>query len=206
MPFRLLATLTAAVALGLAGCGSDSTSNAGKNGNGEKQASAVAKDGEQADNGADRAFVAEMIPHHESAVAMAEIAQKRGESRFVTQLADAIIRTQNAEITTMRQQDRELADAGVKRGSLGVPHDMQGMDDDPATLEDAEPFDREFLKMMIPHHEGAVTMAKAELAKGRDPELKQLANEIIAAQKREIREMRDELGADAAEVKDHSAH
>jgi uncharacterized protein (DUF305 family) len=44
----------------------------------------------------DRAFVAAMIPHHESAVEMAEIAQ-RGESEFVKRLAGDIIRTQNAE-------------------------------------------------------------------------------------------------------------
>lgn len=146
-----------------------------------------------AGNGVDRAFVAEMVPHHRSAVDMAKIAQKRGQSAFVKQLASDIVRTQSDELTTLREQDAELAADGVKKGSLGVPMEAMGMGTDIALLETADPFDRAFLEMMLPHHVGAVEMAKAELAKGADPELKQLAEEIIAAQEREIREMREAL-------------
>jgi uncharacterized protein (DUF305 family) len=46
---------------------------------------------------------------------------------------------------------------------------MMGMNGDVAGLKTARPFDRAFLRMMIPHHEGAVLMARAELAKGKDP-------------------------------------
>jgi uncharacterized protein (DUF305 family) len=58
-------------------------------------------------------------------------------------------------------------------------------------LRDAKPFDREFIDMMIPHHEGAVTMAKEELEKGDNPTLRKLAEDIIAAQNREIAQMRE---------------
>lgn len=174
---KTLAALAATAAAAVAGCGSDSIDTA-------------ASGPKPAGNGADRAFVADMIPHHQSAVDMAKIAQERGQSPFVKQLAEDIIRTQNEEIATMRREDSQLADAGVKKGDLGVGHSMMGMDMDASMLEDANPFDRAFIDMMIPHHKGAVTMAKAELAKGKDPELRRLAEDIIRAQQREIAEMR----------------
>ena len=60
---------------------------------------------------------------------------------------------------------------------------------DMATLESAKEFDREFIDMMTEHHTGAIAMAKAELAKGENRELKSLARKIISAQEKEIKEM-----------------
>lgn len=53
--------------------------------------------------------------------------------------------------------------------------------------------DHDFAAMMIPHHEGAVDMAKAELLHGRNPVLRRLAQEIIVTQGSEIAVMRAEL-------------
>ena len=175
---KLLALLAAGT-LAVAGCGAD-------DGSGESASKAGG-------NGTDRAFVAEMIPHHQSAVEMAEIALKRGESPFVKGLAEDIVRTQKAEIQTLRREDAQLAEAGVKKGALGVPAHMMGMSEDTAQLKTVTPFDDPFIKMMVPHHKGAIEMAKVELAKGSDPELKALAQEIIDAQQREIEEMTENL-------------
>ena len=175
-----LAVLVAAAALAAAGCGDDDDSESGGG------------------NGADRAFVAAMIPHHEGAVVMAKIAQRRGTSAFVKQLANDIVATQTAEISTLRREDEALDNAGVKKGSLGVPEHAMGMDDDPTELKTAKPLDKAFLEMMIPHHIGAIEMAKAELAKGQDPELKALAQDIVEAQEREIDQMRERLGLEAS--------
>jgi uncharacterized protein (DUF305 family) len=147
-------------------------------------------DDPQRATGVDRAFAQEMVPHHRSAVAMADIALQRGRSAFVRELAADIRRTQQAEIAQLRERDAALAADGVERGDLGVAHGMMGMDDDPATLRNATPFDRAFVEMMIPHHEGAVAMSQAQLDRGRDPQLRRLAEQIIEAQRDEIREMR----------------
>ncbi len=63
--------------------------------------------------------------------------------------------------------------------------------------------DRDFLAMMIPHHQGAVDMAHLVLVHGRDPLVRRLAEEIIASQQAEIAAMRARLaildkGADPA--------
>jgi uncharacterized protein (DUF305 family) len=178
-----LALLTAVI---VAGCGGDEESTAG---------------GSVAGNSTDRAFVADMIPHHESAIEMAEIAQKRGESDFVKSLADDIVQSQSTEIETLRAEDSELADAGVDVGDLGM--DMS-MEMDTAELETAEPFDPAFIEMMVPHHEDAVEMAKMELEEGEDPELKALAEEIITEQEREIAEMTDFNGGTVESSGGHS--
>jgi uncharacterized protein (DUF305 family) len=55
--------------------------------------------------------------------------------------------------------------------------------------------DQDFLSMMIPHHEGAVEMARLVLVHGRDPLVRQLADEIIAGQQAEIISMKGRLAA-----------
>ena len=144
-------------------------------------------------NSTDRAFVADMVPHHKSAVEMATIARQRGQSQFVKTLAGNIVRTQTAEISTMQSEDKKLADAGLKKGDLGMSMDKMGMSMDTGMLKTASPFDPAFLKMMIPHHKGAVTMARMELDKGKDAKLKTLARHIISTQNKEIAEMNAHL-------------
>ena len=53
--------------------------------------------------------------------------------------------------------------------------------------------DRDFVLMMMPHHQGAIDMAKVELQYGKDPQLLKLAGDIVAAQEKEIAEMKDWL-------------
>jgi uncharacterized protein (DUF305 family) len=168
----LLASVTA-----LAACGSDDSTSS-------TQSSASASG-----NRTDRAFVAEMIPHHRSAVQMAKIAQSEGDSEFVKTLADNIVRTQNQEIATMRRIDAQLSGAGVEKGELGMDDHTMGMDTDADMLEGAKPFDAKFIEMMVPHHEGAIEMAKVELDEGKNAELRTLAKDIISAQEREVKEM-----------------
>ena len=50
--------------------------------------------------------------------------------------------------------------------------------------------DKDFVAMMIPHHQGAIDMARFELANGKDPALRKLAQDVVAAQEKEIAEMK----------------
>jgi uncharacterized protein (DUF305 family) len=54
--------------------------------------------------------------------------------------------------------------------------------------------DRDFVAMMIPHHEGAIDMARAELRYGHNEQLRRMAQEIIVAQQQEIAAMRLAVG------------
>jgi uncharacterized protein (DUF305 family) len=49
--------------------------------------------------------------------------------------------------------------------------------------------DRDFARAMIAHHQGAIDMARTQLARGTDPKLRKMAGEIITAQEREIEEL-----------------
>jgi len=57
--------------------------------------------------------------------------------------------------------------------------------------------DKDFADMMLPHHQGAIDMAKVELQYGKDPMLRKLAADIVKAQETEIAEMQSWLGKHA---------
>jgi len=144
-----------------------------------------------AGNSIDVAFAEGMIPHHKSAVEMAEIARERSNRKEIKTLADNIIKSQNAEIVVLEKTADDIKEAGVTKGDLGVSDEHMGMSMDAGMLRDADPFDQAFIDMMVPHHRGAVAMAQVELSRGKSPALKKLAEEIITAQTQEIAQMRD---------------
>ncbi|QIL03244.1 DUF305 domain-containing protein [Sphingomonas sinipercae] len=62
--------------------------------------------------------------------------------------------------------------------------------------------DRDFVAMMVPHHQSAVAMAQAYLQSGRDPQLRALAQHIVDSQQQEIRQMQSRGAAAGA----HAGH
>lgn len=146
----------------------------------------------------DQQFIDEMTPHHESAIEMAKLAVERAEHPELKQLAGDIVTTQSSEIARMRQWRQEwfggdpsperhsapgMADMEMGQSMTSGTMDMKEMVDG---LRTAQPFDRAFLEAMTPHHGSAIEMAEEAQERGEHPEIKQLAGQIVTAQKREI--------------------
>lgn len=144
-------------------------------------------------SGMDAMFIEQMIPHHDDAIEMAELALTRAEHPQIKQLAADIKRTQTAENAQMRTWYREWFGTSVPDvdGSSPMMGGMMGSGaTDMADLELAEPFDKAFIEAMIPHHQTAIMMSQmAGGASGR-PEMCGLTSSIIEAQSREISSMR----------------
>ncbi|MBQ1072735.1 DUF305 domain-containing protein [Micromonospora sp. C31] len=195
-----LAGVVVTVALAVAACGGDdhSSPDAG-HGTSGTGGPAVTATGAAAFGDADVMFAQMMVPHHRQAVEMADLAATRAADPEVKRLAVEIKAAQAPEIATMSgwlaAWGRPVPSPG---GMPHMDHAMPGMmsDADMAELGAAagREFDRQFLTMMIAHHEGAVTMARDVLARGAHAEAKALAQQIISTQQAEIDTMRKILG------------
>jgi len=149
----------------------------------------------------DQAFIDGMVPHHEGAIEMAEAAKAAGLSEpELVEIADAIIATQQQEIDLMREWRRDwFGSAEIDpRGAeaLGMSAAQMGMQHDASALHDAEDVDAMFASMMIDHHRGAVAMAEQAQRRSQRDEIRQLADEIITAQEREISVMERHAAGD----------
>lgn len=188
---RFVGGIVVALSLVFGACsdGGDSSDQAVGDGEGGEEASGAQF------NEADVTFVRGMIPHHEQAVVMSELAEENADSDAVRELADEIEAAQEPEI---EQMTAFLEEWGESASEGGMDHDeMSGMmtDEQMGELEEAmgAEFDRLFLEMMVMHHEGAVEMAQVEVEDGENEEAQELAGEIIEAQEAEIAEMEDLL-------------
>ncbi len=141
----------------------------------------------------DAHFIEQMIPHHEGAIAMAQVALERSTDERVLSLAQGIIDAQTTEIEKMQGWYQEwYGRAPIESMGHGGMH-MQGMEGDVVLLEEATDFDQEFLRQMIIHHEAAVMMAQMLDAGTGRAEMRELADQIITSQAREIAMMRSWL-------------
>lgn len=143
-------------------------------------------------NGPDFTYVQMMIVHHGQALEMTALAAERAASTGVKQVAARIAAAQQPEIGAMKGW---LANNGGPRPHTGHDHGtMPGMATGAqlAQLRGARgaAFDELFLKLMITHHQGAVTMAGEVLSQGNNVQVEEMANDVIAQQTAEIDRMR----------------
>ncbi|WKG08641.1 DUF305 domain-containing protein [Nocardia sp. PE-7] len=185
----------AATVLLAAGCSDDSTAtHPTEHSTTTTTTSAAASTGF---NDVDVSFLQMMYPHHAQAVEMAKMVPSHTGNQQLIALAAQVEKAQAPE---MQQITDLLAGFGEPAPSATEghgDHDMPGMmtDAQMSALQAANgaDFDRQWLEMMIAHHEGAVGMAQTELNGGVNPPSRQLATKIIADQEAEIATMRGML-------------
>ncbi|MGE6734969.1 DUF305 domain-containing protein, partial [Streptomyces sp. NPDC059900] len=143
-------------------------------------------------NSADFTYTQMMIKHHGQALTMTELAPKRAESTKVKRLADRIAASQRPEIGAMKGW---LKNHGGAKKQPGHDHGtMPGMATDGQLKQlraaKGKTFDELFLKLMITHHNGAITMATDLLSDGNNIQVEEMANDVVAQQTAEISRMR----------------
>lgn len=195
-----VATAATLTAIALAACGSTSTRDTADQKSPAASTAAAAPSTKNADaasgphNAADVAFATGMVPHHQQAVTMSDMAKRQATNPKVKALAADIQAAQGPEIETMTG----WLTAWGQPAQTGGGHDMANMngasmggmmtDGQMQQLGAASgaAFDRMWLQLMVAHHKGAVEMSDVELRDGKNAGAKKLAQQIIDAQKREI--------------------
>ncbi len=148
---------------------------------------------------ADALFMQDMIPHHNQAVQMAELVADRTNTPALVDVAGRINASQADEIDFMQQWLRERGEDvpdPTAHSAMHTTHKMAGMASpekmaELATLKSTD-FDRLFLQLMIPHHEGAVTMVEELMEQpgaAYDPVLFEFTTDITNDQTAEIERM-----------------
>ncbi|GHK01929.1 lipoprotein [Streptomyces sp. Y2F8-2] len=146
-------------------------------------------------NAADFSYAWMMIEHHRQALEMAQLAPQRAGSDRVKRLAERITAAQKPEIAAMEAW--LTAHTKDDHGSAHQHDVMPGMATE-AQLKQlraaaGKAFDELFLKLMITHHGGAITMATDAKAEGNNIQIEEMADDVIAQQTSEISRMREML-------------
>jgi len=193
---KTLSLMAVALVAVLAACGSNSSDTAG--GSDATTASTTATN---TFNNADVMFAQMMIPHHEQAIEMSDMAldPTMGASEEILDLAAQIKDAQDPEITQMKNllmawNKPEAADSGMDHSSM-----MSGMmsSDEMAELgkKMGKDFDVAWAEAMIAHHEGAIEMANTVLDDGINADIRALAQAVIKGQQAEIETLRSLVAA-----------
>jgi len=196
MKSKLIASLCCASLTVTAACGSSDTSSS------STPDSSIEESGDSPAvdfNDDDVMFAQMMIPHHEQAIELSDIALDPavGASDTVRALAEQIKSAQDPEIDQMKSLLSAWGESMMMDSSIDHSTMMNGMLsleelDNLSQLRGAE-FDAAWLEAMIAHHEGAIQMAQDALDSGSNADIRALCEAIIASQQAEIDEMRNLL-------------
>ncbi|WP_030544202.1 DUF305 domain-containing protein [Streptomyces albus] len=149
-------------------------------------------------NAADVRFVRMMIVHHRQALDMAALAKEHADSGSVRRIARRIAAAQGPEIGALEGWLDRRGEPSEEKEGHGHGHEHASM---PGMATEAEldrlaaarghAFDELFVKLMITHHQGAVTMATEVLKEGNDVLVEEMATDMSVQQTAEISRMRE---------------
>lgn len=140
----------------------------------------------------DLQFIDTMIAHHQGAVVMSKPAIEKAQHSELKNMAQNIVASQEKEIAQLREWREKWYGGKAPAMNMEMPgmsDSMRDMDTNQLVSANGADFDMAFINMMIPHHQGAVLMAKDALEKAEHPEIKTLAQNVIMAQEAEINDM-----------------
>ncbi len=147
-------------------------------------------------NSIDQHFIEQMIPHHDGAIAMANLALEKSARTEIKTLAQAILKAQTTENQEMRAWYQDwfgkivpVQEPALSGGMMFQGGMHMGSGQDISVLKNATDFDKEFIEQMIPHHQMAIMMARMLESGTSRPEMLQLAKNIQSSQATEIQQM-----------------
>lgn len=133
----------------------------------------------------DNDFAAMMKAHHMSAIEAAQAEVANGSDATIKPMAQKMLEDQQREVAELNTfLSGHKAHGG---GEAFYKEAMNLMNNSNMNMDMSGSVDRQFVNMMIPHHQGAIDMSRAYLKSGaHEPQLKTMANNIIASQQKEI--------------------
>ncbi|MEV8507671.1 DUF305 domain-containing protein [Actinoplanes sp. NPDC051475] len=199
------AAVTATIVLSACGGGDSSSGSGMDHGSGMTPGAPASASGSASPFAdADVTFAKMMVVHHRQAIEMAELASTRAADPEVKTLAGKIKVAQQPQIDTMTgwlsawgspeptpvmSGGMAMPDAMSSMGHGGMPGAMSQADMTKLAAARGAAFDKQFLAVMIDHHQGAISMAKLETLGGDNTDAKALAAKIITDQQAEITTM-----------------
>ncbi|GAA4054994.1 DUF305 domain-containing protein [Hymenobacter glaciei] len=158
----------------------------------------------------DHDFAHMMMAHHQGAVEMSALELKEGKDATLRAMAEKISADQQKEIKALEAIATRLdgAPTNYKPQDPADPFTSKMKSSMAGMMNMGQPsgnVDMDYAMMMVPHHQSAVDMAKAEVAHGRDTKLKEMAQSMIDAQQKEIQQFKDWQAKNGGKMKASAA-